>query len=567
MSAPTASSMEVIPASGLTGKLQSVSFRLKFVVLLTLLSFIILGYNGIAGMRASEAALGELYSESLQHTVRTADVLDELGDARGELLLAFQHEPGSNFAAEHNHPQQRHLDEIRQSLVLLDKLINQQILKAELSASERQIAQALSDTFNKIEQQGFLPAIRGIEQGDYYGANRILLRQINPLFAKLSELTDSFLQHQVKEGEQSYQQSIASTDRFIMMMLAFGILTFLVTGSLSIMVVRRVNAAAVELESTATRIAGGDLTKRIAINGNDEFAHIARDVNRIVASFQHVVETNRDSISALACAAEESSAVATQTLQNVQDQQAQTQQIAAAINEFSATVHNVADNARMAAEASEEADAAANSGQQVVSESINNIESLAKELEVTLESMQTLAKDSEAIGSVVDVIQNISEQTNLLALNAAIEAARAGGQGRGFAVVADEVRTLASRTRESTEEIQQTVLKLQQSCQESALRLEKGVEHASQTVTKARVAGESLEQINTCVDHISAMNSEIATASVQQSQVTEEINQNTIAINDISIQTAAGAEQSQAATLELAKLAENIKSEIEKYRV
>lgn len=284
-----------------------------------------------------------------------------------------------------------------------------------------------------------------------------------------------------------------------------------------------------------------------------------------MTSFQEVISSNRHSVSALATAAEENAAVAMQTKQNIVEQQSQTQQIATAIHQFTATVNEVAQSAGLAADASEEAEQAAMQGRKVVEENIAMIEGLSNDLQKMLAAMQLLAKDSEDIGSVVDVIQSISEQTNLLALNAAIEAARAGEQGRGFAVVADEVRTLASRTQESTKQILQTVQRLQQSSRDSANLIEQGVLGASKAVEKARLAGTALSQITANVDRISTMNTQIATASEEQSAVTEEINKNIITISEISNQTALGAQQSSEATLELARLAESMKQEVARY--
>ncbi|MGD8110479.1 methyl-accepting chemotaxis protein [Vibrio sp. TRT 17S01] len=556
-----------LPSTRFTDKLQNVSFRLKLIIGLTLLSFLLLGYKGISGMQTTAAFVEDLYTQGMQHTIRSGRVLDELGNARSSLLLAFQHDPSSEFANMHDHPISKHIQDIQTSLTTLQDIIDNQILTSELTGTEISTINPLAVTLDKITQDGFNPAIQQLEAGNYRAANLVLLTKINPLFQEAYQYTEQFLDLQVAEGKQNFQQANQNIDHFILVVASVVGVALIVITSLSMMIVRRVNNAVSQLELSANFIAEGDLTQRITIQGEDEFARIGQSVNCIVMGFQHVVQTNRDSVAQLARSAEESSAVADQTKQNVEDQQNQTQQIATAINEFTATVHEVAQSASSAAEASEQADLAAAQGQKIVEQSATMIEQLSAEMHESVQAMQTLARHSEEIGSVVDVIQEISEQTNLLALNAAIEAARAGEQGRGFAVVADEVRTLASRTQQSTEEILNTIQRLQQGSRDSTVRLEHGAENASQTVEKAREAGQALQQITTSVDQITAMNAQIATAAEQQTLVTEEINQNIIAISDISNQTATGAEQSSYSTQELAKLAETLRMEIDKYKV
>ncbi|HIP75734.1 MAG TPA: hypothetical protein EYH12_00990 [Psychromonas hadalis] len=279
------------------------------------------------------------------------------------------------------------------------------------------------------------------------------------------------------------------------------------------------------------------------------------------------MQTKRDSTVQIACSAEESSAVANQTKTNIVEQQDQTQLIATAIHEFTSTVHEVARSASFATDASQKADDASENGQAVVQENIEMINNLPHEMQEAVEAMKNLVLHSEDIDSVVEVIQSISEQTNLLELNAAIEAARAGEHGHGFAVVADEVRTLASRTQESTGEIQKTIQQLQSGMHDIVSRLTKGAESASVTASKAMEAGEALAIITASVDHITEMNVQIATEAEEQGAVTEEINKKITAISDISNETAAGAEQSSAATLELARLSETLKKEVEVYIV
>lgn len=544
-----------------------VSVKLRVNILFTFAAFTILGYQGVTGMQESEGNLDTMYRQGMQQSFRTSKVIDELGNARSSLLLAFQHDPSSKFASMHDHPIDRHISDIESAITNLHRIVDDELLTSDLRQEHFEVVKNLASTLDVITEQGFNPAIEQLHQQDFSQANFILLTKINPLYIEAYQSADSFLSMQEQQGAASFKRAQENTHRFIVVVSTIAVIALLFITAMSLFIARRINQSAQQLEHSASDIAAGDLTQRIAIQGNDEFNDIAESVNKIVSSFQHVVQTNRDSIDQLAKSAESNSAIAEQTKQNIVSQQAQTEQVATAINEFTATVHEVAQSAASAADASEQADLAAESGQNVVKQSIEMIESLSQELQESVESMHVLAQHSEEIGSVVDVIQGISEQTNLLALNAAIEAARAGEQGRGFAVVADEVRSLASKTQESTQEILQTIQRLQQGSRDSTQRLEAGANSALATVEKSREAGESLIKIKESVDQISAMNVQIATAAEEQSLVTEEINANISAISEISQQTATGAEQSSTATHELAQLSDTLKNEIEHYRV
>ncbi|ELJ8586719.1 methyl-accepting chemotaxis protein [Vibrio cholerae] len=551
--------------AGTKNSLHSVGLRLKLIVVLIVVSILFLGFKGLTGMQSASDSIESLYIKGMQHTIRAGRILDELGSARSQLLLAFQHDPSSKYALMHDHPITMHVEGIQTSLTNLHRIVDNEILATVLDAQEKAVIQTLKEKLDQVTRQGFEPALQQLKAEKYDAANLILLQVINPLYNEIKKAAEAFLDIQTQEGKNNFSASQHEINQFIWMVSLLGAFALIVTTSLALLIAKRVNNAVHHLASSATHIAAGDLTQRIPVTGNDEFSDIAKYVNRIVTSFQEVISSNRHSVSALATAAEENAAVAMQTKQNIVEQQSQTQQIAAAIHQFTATVHEVAQSAGLAAEASEEAEQAAMQGRKVVEENIAMIEGLSNDLQKMLAAMQLLAKDSEDIGSVVDVIQSISEQTNLLALNAAIEAARAGEQGRGFAVVADEVRTLASRTQESTKQILQTVQRLQQSSRDSANLIEQGVSGASKAVEKARLAGTALSQITANVDRISTMNTQIATASEEQSAVTEEINKNIITISEISNQTALGAQQSSEATLELARLAESMQQEVARY--
>ncbi|MFO6422612.1 methyl-accepting chemotaxis protein [Motilimonas sp. KMU-193] len=553
--------------SGFLTAIRTISFKLKASVVITLVALGFIAYQGITGLQLATTGFNELYTQGMQHTIRSGKILYLLGDARSQLLLSFQHAPDSQYASLHAHPIDAHINEINKDLQQLHSIIDNEILSSELNSQELDQINQLARELDQVTEQGFKPAIAAIRQQDFDQANLLLLNQINPKFKHVNEFAQNFLQLQIDEARGNYELAQSNSDKFVKIVLLAVSISAISILAISYLTIKRIQLASSELEKTVGNIASGDLTQRLSLTGEDEFAHIGKDVNKIVDSFHHLVKTINQSTNLLAQSAEENSAVSLQTKQNVIEQQMQTQLIATAIHQFTATVHDVAQSAQSAASASEQADQSADNGLGIVNTSIAMIESLSKEMQQSVDAMQTLAKHAEEIGSVVDVIQGISEQTNLLALNAAIEAARAGEQGRGFAVVADEVRTLASRTQSSTKEIQDTISRLQQGSRDSSQRLVTGAEHAAATATEAKKAGDALAEISHSVDQISAMNAQIATAAEEQSSVTEEINRNITTISDISNQTATGAEQGSAASLQLAELAEQLQQEINRYQV
>ncbi|MCG5514586.1 MULTISPECIES: PAS domain-containing methyl-accepting chemotaxis protein [unclassified Ectothiorhodospira] len=247
-----------------------------------------------------------------------------------------------------------------------------------------------------------------------------------------------------------------------------------------------------------------------------------------------------------------------QTRQEILREQAETDQVATAVNEMAASVQEVARNAQHTARSAEEADTSADSGRRVVVSTGEAIGHLSDEVERATQAIHELEQRTEEISTVVEVIQGIAEQTNLLALNAAIEAARAGEEGRGFAVVADEVRSLAARTQNATQEIQSMIERLQAGAQSSVQVMGQSQEQAGRSVRQADEAAQSLEEIARSVSSITEMSVQIATAVDEQSAVSEEINRSITNIRHSADGNAEAIVNIEQAAEELTQLSEHL---------
>jgi len=317
----------------------------------------------------------------------------------------------------------------------------------------------------------------------------------------------------------------------------------------------------------AERVASGDLSHNLDSARQDELGQLQRAMQSMTVGLRELIGGISDGVTQIASAAEQLSAVTEQTSAGVNSQKVETDQVATAMNEMAATVQEVARNAEEASEAAVAADQQAREGDKVVGEAIAQIERLATEVGNSTLAMGDLKRESDKIGSVLDVIKSVAQQTNLLALNAAIEAARAGEAGRGFAVVADEVRSLAQRTQKSTEEIEELIVGLQSGTQQVATIMDNSRGLTDSSVELTRRAGAALGNITRTVSTIQAMNSQIATAAEQQSAVAEEINRSVLNVRDVSEQTSSASEETAASSAELARLGIYLQTLVGRFRI
>lgn len=534
--------------------------------------------------------------EQRQHLADQIDVLEEKADEAATILLDLADHDLADTKLQKAVDLGGHIETLLNAVVsssfeYRDSLKTQDVslIGTEINNSYSELANAIVDVINEMRQKGAASEAEDLEatytdivdlidgSSSIFATKATQLDAIAMATTKLAaankniDAANEILTEQVALANKTTMAASAAVDsavsRGTTQTIIIALISIVVAAVITFFTVTSITRPLSKVNEMLNVVASGDLSRKLDETGNDEFALLSKNCNLLIDSLRTLIQSIVSRSTQLAAAAEQTSAVTAQSTTAIEEQRNQVEQAASATTEMSSTSQSVLSSANDALGEIKQADDEAERVKIISERNRQTIELLANEVESASQVINKLQQDSASIGGILDVIRGIAEQTNLLALNAAIEAARAGEQGRGFAVVADEVRTLASRTQESTQEIQNMIEVLQSGAEKAVSVMSTGKTQAANCVTQSEEADKALETITHAVHEAFDRSSQIATAAEEQSVVAHEISENLESIVAIAEQTTAGSKQTADSSSEVARLSEELQQSVQEFKI
>lgn len=541
-----------------------VGFRLGVLLAVLVVIAGIAGAMGILGI----ASVNEALNTKTRNTAVLGEIRLLMNDNRAQVMLALQHNPVSPLSKLHDHPVERHLDQVIQNR---DKITAywQGYMAQPLSDAERAAAERYAAARERYVTEGLMVTTTTIREGDYDRASLALLQKINPLLKAATDASGDLTQMYSPEAA---AQSATQADHvmgfwrnLVITINVVGGLIALVFGSWIIRgIVRPLDAMTQHIENA---VDANDFSGAVVVAGQCEVGRVAQGVNGLMNRLRQIIGGLRDSVGQIAQASRELTGLAGE-VNNASSQQSEAvESAAAAIEEISVSLSHTADNAAQSRTIAESSFEAVNEAIKVTHAAMTEMEGIAGAIRDSRNEVQELAQRSEAINGIVGVIKEIADQTNLLALNAAIEAARAGETGRGFAVVADEVRKLAERTSQSTQEIAGLVGATKEQVDRAVATMQVVDERSVRSVQLTRQSEESLRCVVKGSEDSAAHMRAIADALREQDAAVRDIAVNVERIARMTEGNSAAASQNRRVAEEMERLSGDLRTVTLQFRI
>lgn len=539
--------------------LRNLTVRHQLIVTFVLVSItFVLGTGvGDAVSRQMHRQAERIYETALQPINSSASIMRGIHDARAQLLLALQHDPSGEWNRLHDHPLDRHLDNFRAALNQAEESLAEYLKRTGLPDDERQMLQDIRSGLDAYAAAGG-ESLAAFRDGNFRDANLAILKKVNPAVTSLDKKVKGLEEALIKRAQEQNAETSATRQQLSRMMWIFAALGVVLLWAMYGYLSRQIAKPLARVSEIVRRVSVGDLTTRIETRGHTEFdallqsvADMQDNLRALMSEIQQAATITSDNALLLSRQIDE-------TARRSQTQSERVFEITSALEEMSRSIEEVSGGASGVGQASMEAHSLARMGVTNMDESLQTVTHIVSSVQASSGSIRNLCDAMHRISELAEIIKDIAGQTNLLALNAAIEAARAGEQGRGFAVVADEVRKLAEKTANSSGNIGSLLESVRTLSDIAVATMEEVMSDVERGAEQTRMMGDTLRRILEAAGDVSDLSRTIASATQQQSAVSQQTVESMNTISGLTDGNNASIQQVAVAASEMSNLANRL---------